>query len=190
MLGEGKWLSRLHLADLHCRTDLATAAAGIGGVDEAADALHIAAQRLASASETLAKCVGRNIQYRRPLLTAHLEHLAQNISHPLLPIQAQQHPLRALQFHLAHQQRLIRTRLARLSRSNSQPGIDALRQLLKALRMLAGTLLARRQQVVHSDAIGPGRKRTLAAKRRKAGYDLQQNLLHRILRILWMAQHP
>ncbi len=51
MLGEGQQLSRLELADLHRCTNLSIAATGIGGIDEATDALHIATQRLAGAGE-------------------------------------------------------------------------------------------------------------------------------------------
>ncbi|WP_114796779.1 hypothetical protein [Gaiella occulta] len=97
----------------------------------------------------------------------------------MLAIEAEQHPLRATGLDLLREQALVDA-TAVVAR------VEALCEILGELVELHGgplhAALLRRQQVTGRDAVRPRAERRVAPERRKAGDELDEDLLARLLR--------
>ena len=100
-------IRRVDPATGHGRADPAAAPAWVGGVEQPAVPAHELDQLRPGALEALAKRRGRDRARRGRVFTRELEDLAEHIRHPVLAVQAQQHPLRAADPDLLGQQVLV-----------------------------------------------------------------------------------
>ncbi len=136
------------------------------------------------AGETLAVGSGIDLEHLGGFLAGEVEDIAQHVGDAQLPIEAEQHRLRASEAHFARESLLFRVGpLGNLAESRPQPFV----QRLERDRFPAPSSNSR--QVVRRNPPHPRPERALAAERSEMREDDDEDLLCGVLRVGGVTQH-